>query len=69
MAMLNYHRYQLRWYVLQGLKERAKVLGLDLVTHTLSDKVHRRLPICLIRMISVACWLSLSMIRRSWMWW
>ncbi|WP_440866019.1 LacI family DNA-binding transcriptional regulator [Symbiopectobacterium purcellii] len=38
VAMLDYHRYQFSWYVLQGLKERAKVLGLDLVTHPLSDK-------------------------------
>ncbi|MGX8941002.1 LacI family DNA-binding transcriptional regulator [Symbiopectobacterium sp. Eva_TO] len=38
VAMLDYHRYQFSWYVLQGLKERAKVLVLDLVTHPLSDK-------------------------------
>ncbi|MGL9734872.1 MAG: hypothetical protein ACR5LF_01435 [Symbiopectobacterium sp.] len=38
VAMLDYHRYQFSWYVLQSLKERAKVLGLDLVTHPLSDK-------------------------------
>lgn len=38
VAMLDYHRYQFSWYVLQGLKERAKVLGLDLVTHPLSGK-------------------------------
>lgn len=37
VAMLDYHRYQFSWYVLQGLRERAKVLGLELVTHPLSD--------------------------------
>lgn len=37
VAMLDYNRYQFSWYVLQGLKERAKVLGVDLITHQLSD--------------------------------
>ncbi|WP_226093539.1 LacI family DNA-binding transcriptional regulator [Dickeya oryzae] len=37
VAMLDYNRYQFSWYVLQGLKERAKVLGVDLITHPLND--------------------------------
>lgn len=38
VAMLDYHRYQFSWYVLQGLKERAMLLGVDLITHPLNDK-------------------------------
>lgn len=38
VAMLDYNRYQFSWYVLQGLKERAKVLGIDLTTHILTGK-------------------------------
>jgi len=37
VAMLDYHRYQFSWYVLQGLKERATLLGVDLITHPLND--------------------------------
>jgi len=37
-AMLDYNRYQFSWYVLQGLKERAKVLGVELTTHALSGQ-------------------------------
>ena len=36
VAMLDYNRYQFSWYVLQGLKERAKVLGVELTTHPLT---------------------------------
>lgn len=35
-AMLDYTRYQFSWYVLEGLKERAKVLGIELITHPLT---------------------------------
>lgn len=37
VAMLDYHRYQFSWYVLQGLKARATLLGVDLITHPLND--------------------------------
>ncbi|CPR15761.1 Transcriptional regulator, LacI family [Brenneria goodwinii] len=37
VAMLDYHRYQFSWYVLQGLKERAKMLDIEIVTHPLSE--------------------------------
>ena len=38
VAMLDYSRYQFSWYVLQGLKERAKVIGVELTTHALSGE-------------------------------
>lgn len=37
-AMLDYNRYQFSWYILQGLKERATVLGVELATHALTGK-------------------------------
>ncbi|PWC22588.1 MULTISPECIES: LacI family DNA-binding transcriptional regulator [Brenneria] len=37
VAMLDYYRYQFSWYVLQGLKERAKMLGIEIITHPLSE--------------------------------
>lgn len=38
VAMLDYSRYQFSWYILQGLKERAAVLGVELATHVLTGK-------------------------------
>ncbi|MFP9228745.1 LacI family DNA-binding transcriptional regulator [Pectobacterium cacticida] len=37
VAMLDYNRYQFSWYVLQGLKERAKILDIEIITHALSE--------------------------------
>lgn len=47
VAMLDYNRYQFSWYVLQGLKERAKVLGVDLTTHPLNDNDNGALQVLL----------------------
>ena len=36
-AMIDYSRNQFTWYVLQGLKERAGMMGIDIITQPISD--------------------------------
>lgn len=46
-AMLDYNRYQFSWYILQALKERAKVLGIELITHALTGNENEELNLLL----------------------
>ncbi|MFT4173944.1 MAG: substrate-binding domain-containing protein, partial [Rhodocyclaceae bacterium] len=36
-AMIDYSRHQFTWYILQGLKERAAMMGIDIITQPITD--------------------------------